>query len=184
MVPNNCMPRCRADNMPQITEHQAETPGWRGYRLRRWRHGQFDCSEHRSLTIPTRTVPAGYDGDAEGDQPAAFSYAAAPGVPPSPIVSLSRMVRLASGTDALAYAIRSLTEFSTLQESPWQAAADTSERSLSGANMACHHGLNCKRAIQVVRFCPRVPSRVVALVGHETSLAVVAYTTHLSLAWS
>lgn len=184
MVPNNCMPRCRADNMPQITEHQAETPGWRGYRLRRWGHGQFHWSERHSLTIPTRTVPAGYDGDAEGDQPAAFSYAAAPGVPPSPIASLSRMVWLASGTDSLAYAIRSLTEFSTLQASPWQAAADTSYRSPSGTYMAYHHGLNCKRAIQVVRFRPQVRSQVVASVGHGTSLAVVAYTTHLSLAWS
>jgi hypothetical protein len=178
------MPRHRTDNMPQIIEHKAETPGWRGYRLRSWRHGQFHWSERRSLTIHTRSVPAVYNGDAEGDQPAAFSYAGAPGVPPSPIASLGRMVRPASDTDALAYAIRWLTESSTPQGSPWQAAADTSDRSLPGANMAYHLGMNCKRAIQVVRYRQRVPSRVVAVVGHGTVLAVVAYTTHLSLAWS
>jgi hypothetical protein len=182
-MPSNCMPRYRADNMPQITEHQAETPEWRGYRLRRWRHGQFHWSERRSLTIPTRSVHAGYDGDAEGGQLVAFSYAAAPEVPPSPIASLSRMVRRASDTGARAYAIRSLTESSTPQESTWQAAADTLDRSLPGPNMAYHRGLNYRRAIRVVWFRPRVPSRVVAPVDHGTSLAVVAYTPYLSLAW-
>src|SRR5690349_10648534 len=106
LVPDNCMPRYRIYNMPQIKSIKTETPGWRGYRLRSWRHGQFHWSERRSLTTHTRSVPAGYNGDAEGDHPGAFFYAAAPGVPPSPIALLGRMVRLASDTDALAYAIR------------------------------------------------------------------------------
>lgn len=77
-----------------------------GYRLRGWRRGQFRWSERRPSTIPTLSVRAGYGGDAEGGQPAAFSYVVALGVPPSPIVSLSLMVRRGSDTDAPACVIK------------------------------------------------------------------------------
>ena len=69
------MLRYRADNMSPITENKAETPQWRGYRLRRWKHGQFRWPRRQDSIIPTWSVPADYVGDAAGGQLAAFSYA-------------------------------------------------------------------------------------------------------------
>jgi hypothetical protein len=176
--------RYRADNMPQITEHKAGAPGWRGYRLRRWRPGQFPWSERPAPITPTQSARADPGGDAEGGLSAAFSYAALLGVPLSPTALLSRTVGQASNTDALAFAIRSLTESSTPRGSLRQAVADTLPQSPSGVCTVCRRGLNCKRAIQVVRFCLQVLVLALSQADRGTFRAVVAYTAHLSLARS
>ena len=171
------MLRYRADNMPLITENKAETLGWRGYHLQRWRHGPFRWSERSAPITPTqsRARAGDYDGDAEGDLSAAFSYAVLLGVRLSPTVLLSRTVWQASNTDALVFAIRSLTKSSILRESLWQAVADTSPQSPSLAYTVGRRGLNCKCAIRVVRFCLQVLVLALSQANRGTFRAVVAY---------